>query len=297
MRGGLRLTRGWSNGSLQRLGRVVAAVGRGTPPLRRMLVGNVKAALGEAPAGVDRVFFRSAGRWIDLLLAVDHRGLDASGALERFELDGSVEVLAGAHRLGRGVVLLSPHLFGFEIGAGVINRRVCPVVGLQREGRQAWREGIKDRWYRQAGYAVVRRPRRASAASDAWRCLEVLRSGRALGLTPDVIVKPERGERVRLLGREVTLSPGAMLLARWSGSPVVSCIGRERDDGRVTLCFSGPIEVDGAGEARAAARLALQRWCVELESELRARPGYWMQWLDKRWSEVWASPPGEGPAR
>lgn len=277
-----------------------AAVGRFAhlmPFARERLLQNLRAAGVDSSDATVRDYFRRFGMWVGNSLGVYGAGLDHSLAGRQLQLDpDTVHRLDEAVARGKGVVLASPHMFGHEIGAGLIHRR-HPVVALVRESKDPHWAEVKSRWYGSAlGVETVMRPRKGSAAGDIVAMLRVLRAGKVLGITPDVITSRSSGLPVTFFGREVSLSPGMVLLAMRSGAPIITASGRYAPDPtlptheRITIVFSEPLELAKGGDRTAALHDGLQRWCNEFEAYLRRSPAGWAFWLDKAWTKVLRQP-------
>jgi KDO2-lipid IV(A) lauroyltransferase len=218
-------------------------------------------------------------------MAVYHRGFSGSGVAKEIEMDRSVEHLDRAVAKGRGVILASPHQFCHEIGAAYMCGR-HKVVALVRESKGRWRRAMKERWYQATGMDIVPRPRRSSVMADTFAYLRALKSGRILAVTPDVIVPPASGVRVKMLGCNVHLSPGLVLLSMKAKAPLVTSYTHWQKDGRFVLQFTEPVEYSTAGDRMATAAAGLQAWCRQCEGYFCQNPGNWMFWLDKRWTRA-----------
>jgi lauroyl/myristoyl acyltransferase len=259
--------------------------------MRRRLSTNLcRAGFRPTRALIDR-YFRRFGAWVGWSLAVYHHGFVGSGVARKVSFDSSVAHLDQAMVLGKGAILICPHGFCHELGAAAINCRY-PLAAIVRESKDPARDAIKQHWYRATGIPVVRRPRRSSLLADTLLCLGVLRRGQALGITPDILVSPDKGINVRFLGRQVCLSPGAAMLAQKTGAPIVPCWAEwiedpsgVRDD-RVVLSFDEPIRLERGGGLQERARDILQAWCRNWEVYLQRHTDNWMFWLDKRWTRV-----------
>jgi lauroyl/myristoyl acyltransferase len=166
----------------------------------------------QVPRGAVNRYFRNFGALAALQARVFHRGFDAAHLHGFLGFGDSLQNLDEAVRQGRGVILVAPHLFGHELGAGLINLR-HRVVALVRESSNSRRQLIKDRWYQALGLETVRRRRRTTAASDLQACLHVLRQGAILGITPDLIVDAAEGVSITMFGRTVYVKPGFAALA------------------------------------------------------------------------------------
>ena len=263
-----------------------------TLPLRARLARNLELALGPDKATrqiVDR-YFQRLGRWTDWRLSCFNHGLVNSVVPEHFTFDDTLTHLDEAVRHGKGVILASLHNFCCEMAAGVIHRR-HPMVILARENKDPYREHLKQQWYQSLGVQTVRRPRRTTALADTFACLRVLRSGKLLAITPDVVVSPERGTTTRMLGCDVTLSPGAVLLAARAKCPLVTFSTHWPAPDRMVLRFAPPAWYPAGNDWKQAVRYGFRRWCNDAESYLREYPENWMFWLDKRWTSALRSQP------
>jgi lauroyl/myristoyl acyltransferase len=286
---GLGLGRWLGPRAVLEVGRAVGAVAGLTGPLRARLRDNFRAA-GIVPTE-ERLdgWFRRFGNWAGWSLAVYQDGLDGSGVASRIYFDDSVRYLDEAAAQGRGVLLAALHMSCHEIGAGIIHRRHA-LTALVRESKSAGHDAIKRRWYEAVGLDTVHRARDSSVVADVVAMLRVLRAGRLLAVTPDILMGPDRGVRVRMLGRDVCLSPGIVVLAQRSRAPLVTALlewdeARGTQPERLRIGFSPPLEMPAGGRDEAA-REGMQRWCRLAEDYLRRCPENWLFWLDKRWTRA-----------
>jgi KDO2-lipid IV(A) lauroyltransferase len=295
VRGAVKLTRWLGPGRALDLGQGVGSLARLAAPLRRHLATNLaNAGIVPTPTILNRYFHRF-GCWTGWSLAVYQAGLEGSGVAARLEFDKSVVHLDRAVAKGRGVVLACPHLFCHEMAAAAIHRR-HPVVALVRETKDAGRGALKQHWYEATGMETVRRPRESSVVADTLAYLRVLRTGRVLGITPDVLLPADKGLPVWMFGRRVTLSPGAVVLAMRAGAPLVTPLAEWLDaepgrrGARIRMYFCEPVEYPAGGDRERTLRDGLQAWCRNVEDYLRREPENWMFWLDKRWARELAAP-------
>jgi KDO2-lipid IV(A) lauroyltransferase len=296
VKGALKIT-GWLGpGGALGLGQAAGSLARFAGPLRQRLATNLQRAGIEPTETILNRYFHRFGCWSGWSLAVYQAGLEGSGVGARLVFDEStVANLDHAVAKGKGVVLACPHLFCHEMAAAAIHRR-HPVVALVRESKDPERGAVKQRWYEATGMETVRRPRDSSVVSDTLAYLRVLRNGRVLGITPDLLLPPEKGLPVRMFGRQVTLSPGIVMLAMRSGAPLVTPLAKWIDGepgqrgARIRMWFSEPIEFPSGGDREHTIRNGLQAWCSYVEDYFRREPENWMFWLDKRWSRALAAP-------
>jgi lauroyl/myristoyl acyltransferase len=275
-------------GATRGLGRLIGAVS--AVSLRRRLRRNLELALG-AEGHLDQAiqrYFENFGRLASLQARIYRRGLARTDVSEYGRLGPSVDRLDLAVSQGRGVILASPHLFGHEIAAGLINQR-HRVVAIVRESSRPRRQGIKDRWYRALGIATLVRPCPTTPLHLLKDCLGVLKTGAVLGITPDLVVPSGEGVPVSMFGRTAYVRPGLAALAMCSGAPIVTVRCGESADGRREAVFSQPqsIDTDRANAPASVRRQQImQEWFSSLEAFLRDRPCEWLFWLDKRWTQV-----------
>jgi lauroyl/myristoyl acyltransferase len=286
------------------MGGMIGILAGSTIPLRHRLYRNLELALGQdaVPNAAVRRYFQRLGLLLELQARVYHRGLAATDLSEFVDFDGSIDQLDAAVQEKRGAILAAPHLFGHELGAGLINAR-HRVVAIVRESSDRRKQLLKERWYQALGIATLCRPRNATAMWDLQSCLAVLQEGAVLGLTPDLLVSASDGVPISIFGRTAHVRPGLAALAMYSGAPVISCFNSERDDGRRIMTFTPPeyFERPPAGRRKTPAqttsdsmRLVMQIWFGRFESYLRSRPHEWLFWLDKSWTKLIRTPQVEG---
>jgi KDO2-lipid IV(A) lauroyltransferase len=290
MRGAILASRPLPPRTAIRLGTTLGVAAGAILPLRHRLRKNLELGLGHVPPGVVTQYLRNLGLHAGWSLAIYHHGFWNSTVPDRLGFHESVANLDEAVARGRGVVLASPHLFCYESGAAYINGR-HRVVAVARESQDRARQALKQRWYEAAGLQIAYRPRRASLLEDTTACLRVLKTGRILAITPDLIVPPPAGVRVRIFGRETYLPRGIVVLAARMRAPLVTVSAQWQQDGRLLIRFSRPIEYPRTADRERTALEGLQAWCRDFEEYLRANPADWMFWLDKRWTRVLRTSP------
>lgn len=267
-----------------RIGAALGAAAQLALPLRRRLAATLRdAGITPTSAILDRYFDRF-GRWAGWSLAIYQAGFDGARMGERFVFDDSIANLDRAAAAGRGVILAAPHAFCHEIAAAAVHRR-HRVAALVRESKSPAREAMKQRWYAATGLDTIRRSRHASVVADTRAYLRLLRDGRILAVTPDLLADKGHGVPVRAFGREVHLAPGIAVLALRTGAPIITVLGEYLEDGG-RLCFSEPDYVTAGPDKDEAVRAAVGRVWASLEDFFRRNPDSWMFWLDKRWARA-----------
>lgn len=269
---------------------LVALVG-GIPMLRWKVRENMRLALGhDVPAQAESRYFRHLGWLLSSSLPTFHHGIAATPVPGEVKLDESVRLLDDAVAEGRGVVLTTPHWSGHELWAAIINLR-HPVAALARQSPESERAALKLKWYDALGGETVLRPTGVSTIKDAVAYLKILKRGKLLAVTPDLLAGPGQGIETCIFGRPARLHGGAFALALAAKAPMIRYSGRWQRDSSVVVSFDrAPLALD-AGDRDAAIRIGVQDWCRWFEEKLRANPENWQFWLDKRWSRFLHSVP------
>lgn len=270
--------------------RSFVALAGGLPLLRRKVRENMQLALGsDVPAKAEHLYFRHLGWFWSNALATFNHGFTKTPVPQNVNFDESVRLMDEAVAEGRGVVLASPHWSGHELVAARISLR-HPMVMLVRQAPTSERSARKLKWYNALGAEIVLRPSGASSIKDAVAYLKVLKRGRTLGITPDLLADEEQGVEVSLFGRPARLYGGAFALAISARAPMIRPHFRWQDDSNVVVAFERAPAFDDA-DRDAAVRAAVQDWCRWFEDKLRANPENWLFWLDKRWSRFLRATP------
>ncbi len=255
------------------------------PALRRKVRENMCLALGEdIPPDAERRYFEHVGWFLSSSLATFHRGIAATPVIDEVRFDQSVRVLDDAFAEGRGVVLTVPHWSGHELVAAVIARR-HPMVMLVRQAPTQERTDRKAKWYRALGAETVLRPKQSSMIKDAVAYLKVLKTGKMLAITPDLLADAPNGFEVSLFGRTAKLNGGAFALALAGKAPLIRISGAWLPGPVAALTFERAATPPDTMDREDAIRFCLQDWCDWFERELRAHPENWLFWLDKRWTK------------
>jgi lauroyl/myristoyl acyltransferase len=267
------------------------------PVLRRRVRNNMRLALGpDVPVRSESLYFRRVGWALGSSLSTFHRGIGATPVPDEVKFDDSVELLDRAVSEGHGVVVAAPHWCGHELAAAIVNRR-HPSVYLVRQAPTAARMARKLKWYHALGVELALRPSRASTIKDAAAYLNILKRGKVLFITPDLLTDPGQGVEVQLFGRPARLYGGAFAIAIAARAPIMRASLNWQSDSSVLIHWERAAGIADSGDRAAAIRAGLQDWCRWFEDKLRANPENWLFWLDKRWSRfLRASPQACGAA-
>jgi lauroyl/myristoyl acyltransferase len=255
------------------------------PILRSKVRENMRLAFGDTPPpNAERRYFQHLGWLASRSLSTFQYGVAATSLPEEITFDESFAVLDEAAAEGRGIVLVSPHWSGHELMGGIVNLR-HPMSMIVRQAPTPERMDRKLKWYNALGVGIVQRPSQASAIKDAVAYLKVLKAGRLLAITPDLLAGSGQGVEARLFGRPIRLPGGAFALAMAARAPTIRVSCQWQANTRVLVMFErAPVVID-RNDREAAIRQNVLDWCRWFEGKLRSNPENWLFWLDKRWSQ------------
>lgn len=260
---------------------------------RRNVEHNVAQALGPevTPADVSRtarrVFRTSARNFVDLL-RVPH--------LSPAELAESIQVCpeswAEFERLatsGRGAVIVTAHLGPFDYVGQILTARGYRFTSLTTRT-------VPELLDAAVNYLRTSRGLRIEQASPAGirRVVLALRRGELVGLAADRDFF-QSGWPVIFFGKETTLPPGPVRLARAAGVPILAAFTRRLHRG-YQLLIEPPFYVDRSDDPVRDVRMGLQRLVETFERHIRAVPDQWVifqrVWPDSAVPALGACPAG-----
>ena len=282
--------------------RCLAATGPAWPILSRMVADNMRSAGVYRPAAF-REYFAQIARHLTGAVRIFRiaRCPEAVAELARaqIDVDASIRHLHDALRAGRGAIVAPPHVCNYLLTLARLNQEVPVLVYLRWSDDQRKRE-LKQAWCAATGLRVILEPPDADPTSRAAACIEALRGGAVLVMTPDIAQKDGKGVPVRLLGRRVYLPTGPASIAMLAEAPLVPVFGRLVTDKHV-IRAGEPVPVESlprsAGGRQEAIRRAMQTWTDGFETFLRDCPQAWFLWGDSRWTRVFRGDPRYCAAR
>lgn len=241
----------------------------------------IEIRLGVTPGQAERWLRRSAELtvcdhldcWIIPRLRKEH--------LRRLIRIDGLENLNEALERGRGVVLYSAHMKGARasvVALGLLGYRLTLLRGPRDSGRQ----NAVTRWFNgryrrtmtnklKCRYLVVDRRHDPALGVE---CVRALRRNEIVGIRADRRHPAPEDLPVRFLNEETRLPPGAPLLARSSGAPLIHLGVRYSTDLLPIICTIGPPEYV-AGDLQAAVQLEATR----MEASIQEDPAGWNGWL------------------
>lgn len=282
---------------LDRLERAVARAGPVTPVLAHQVMTNMRAAGVYSKQTIDG-HFQQVARHLLNAVRIFRAQFEPQwvGNLARREVavDESVIALRSSLAAGRGAVIAPPHVCNYVLTVVRLSQEI-PVAVYLRWSKDERKRAIKEAWCKAAGLEVILEPANAAdPTSRAAACVDVLRAGKALVMTPDIVQKAGRGTRVTLFGRQVDLPSGPASIAMLAETPLVPIFGRVRDHVH-TIVAKPALRVESLSRAQggrsAAMRAVMQVWADQFAEFLRDDPATWFLWADSRWTRFFHGDP------
>lgn len=178
---------------------------------------------------------------------------------------------------GRGAIVVTSHIGGWEIGSAVPSaREEHTVVHVVREREadpeaQAFTEELLGK-HSGASY----RTHFADGEQDlSLELYAALRDGEVVALQGD---RPRQGGKVvraRFFDQVVSLPPGPAQLARLSGAPLLPVFTFREGRSAYRMVFSEPIQVARTRDRQADVDSAVQRLASVIEASIRSHPDQW----------------------
>ena len=187
----------------------------------------------------------------------------------------NVEAFNEAREAGHGVVLLSAHFGGWEIGGLAIMALTGKVRTVTRALDNEFLERDLARIRKRTGTEVVDRRHAARPL------LKALAENAVVVLLPDQAVQPREGILVPFLGRQAwtTPAPARMAVRQGSGIVFAFCIP---DGTRHRLEFEEAIRVDRLSESERDPAALTKRINDVISARIAAHPELWL-WMHDRW--------------
>ena len=258
--------------------RFMQAVGAGlgwlvwllSPRYRRQMRDNLTAA--GVPLSVEREAIASAGRMVAELPWLWMRP-HGQGVLERVDWEGA-EHFEAAMRAGRGVIITSPHLGCWEIGAQAFAERYGPqfgpLVAMFRPPRKAWLAPLVTHSRGRAWLDTA-----PTSLAGIRQLMRTLRAGGYTAVLPDQVPPEGQGVWAPWMGREAYTMTLLPRLVQQTGAQVLMCWCERAARGRFILHMwpLDPPLPTGPGVSLEASATAMNQ---AVEAMVRAHPGQYL---------------------
>ncbi|MBV8205729.1 MAG: lysophospholipid acyltransferase family protein [Acidobacteria bacterium] len=255
------------------------------PRLRRVGKRNLELALPELSPGDHRrilkAVFTTLGRQLaDFTHLPRLTGENVSGLVAYSGLEHYLK----ARERGLGVLFLTAHLGGWEIGSYAHSVYGYPIEIVIRELDNHRLNRFVDRYRTAAGNTTFGKQDFARAL------LAAMRAGRTVGILMDTNMTPPQGVFVPFFGIEACTASGLARVALKTGAGVVPGFTIwDEASGKYCIRFEPALELRRSGDEDADVVANTALFTAVIESYVRRYPEQWL-WVHRRWK---SRPPGE----
>ena len=248
---------------------------------------NLQIALPEMPAAERQRLLRAEFDNLGRLLAESARfpryRRDTVAAIALYD---GLEHYQAASARGQGVLLLTAHLGGWEVGSFVHSLCGYPMRVVIRELDNPYLNRLTQRYRTLHGNSTFGKQEFARGL------LSAMRAGETVGLLMDTNMTPPQGVFVPFFGVPACTASGLARVALRTGAAVVPAFTIwDSGIGKYRIHFDAPLELVSTGDDEADAVANTARFTHVIESFVRRYPGQWL-WVHRRWK---TRPPGEPP--
>jgi len=284
----LRVMQALPRAAARRLG---IAIGLGFfhcyPRLRRVGVRNLEMAfpsLSEAERlRILRGVFISLGR---LLAEFPKFPSYSRENVSQVAIYDGLENFEAAERRGKGVLLLSAHLGGWEIGSFVHSLYGHKLQVVVRDLDNPYVDRLAKQYRTLHGNSSI------GKAGFARRLLSALRRGETVGILMDTNMSPPQGVFVEYFGRSACTASGVARAALRTGAAVVPAFTIwDEALAKYRIRFEPALEPLSTGDPDQDAVANTALYTKAIEDCVRRYPDQWL-WVHRRWK---TRPPGEAP--
>ena len=257
------------------------------PHFRRVGLRNLEIAFPDMPEAERRRLLRSEFDNLGRLLA--EFSLFPRYRRERVEevaVYEGLEHYQSANAGGKGVILLTAHLGGWEVGSFVHALHGFPMRVVIRELDNPYLNRLVERYRTMHGNTTFGKQEFARGL------LAALRAGETVGLLMDTNMTPPQGVFVPFFGVPACTASGVARVAVRTGAAVLPAFTLwDEKLGKYRIHFAPPLELVRSGNEEADAIANTARFTLVIEDFVRRYPDQWL-WVHRRWK---TRPPGEAP--
>lgn len=256
---------------------------RSSTTYRRNVIGNLRQVMGRdsddaTTVAMAKHAFRLSAQNFTNVLRTPH--MPRSELISHLGLArGSWSILDEALAEGKGAIILTGHIGGFDYVGQSLNERGYKLTTVT--GRTTSRfiyDGITS-LRRSRGAGVVE-----ATPSGVRTVMQRLRRGECAGFVTDRDFF-QNGKPVAFFGRATTLPPGPVRIARDTGAPIVPIFARHVAEGHAISIHPG-FHVDQTLNLEHDIAVGMARMVAVLEEAIAEAPEQWVMF-----HEVWPSAP------
>ncbi len=257
------------------------------PRLRKVGLRNLEIAFPEMPPAERRRVLRGEFDNLGRLLAEFCRFPRLTRAnVERVAIYEGLENYVAARERGKGVLFLTAHLGGWELGSFVHSLHGYPIREVIRPLDNPYLNRLVER------YRTLHSNTTVDKQEFARGLLAAMRAGETVGVLMDTNMTPPQGVFVPFFGVPACTASGIARVALRTDAAVVPAFTIwNAGERRYHIHFEPALQLvcTGDDEADAVANTAL--FTRVLEQFVRRYPEQWL-WVHRRWK---TRPPGEEP--
>jgi KDO2-lipid IV(A) lauroyltransferase len=248
------------------------------PRLRRVGMRNLALAFPEkSPAERERILkgvYFSLGRLLAEIPKFPDYTLEN---VDRIAVYDGLENYLAARDRGKGVLFMTAHLGGWEIGSFVhsLHGHWLNIVGRDLDNP------LLNRWVKQM------RELHGNKTHDkdeyARGLLMAMKRGETVGALMDTNMTPPQGVFVNYFGVPACTAVGIARVAMRTGAAVVPAFTLwDKEQGKYRIRFEPAIPTVSTGDAETDAIANTQNYTAAIEKIVRAHPDQWL-WVHRRW--------------
>ena len=257
------------------------------PRLRRVGQRNLQLAFPEKPAHERRKILKgvytSLGRLLAEFCLFPYYTVRNSSQVAAYQ---GIENFEAAQQRGKGVLLLTAHFGGWEVGSFFHSLQGHPIRIVVRPLDNPYVDDLVTRYRTLHGNTII------GKQDFARGLLTAMRNNETVGILMDTNMTPPQGVFVPFFGYPACTASGVARVALHTGAAVVPAFTVwDAKVGKYRVQFDPALELvcTGDNEADTVANTALFNRVIE--SYVRKYPDQWL-WVHRRWK---TRPPGEGP--
>jgi KDO2-lipid IV(A) lauroyltransferase len=194
--------------------------------------------------------------------------------------------LAEAQARGKGVVFLTAHFSGWEVGSFAHSLYGHPMNIVARPLDNPYIERLSERYRTMHGNKML------SKQDYARGLLRLLKQGELVGILMDTNMTPPQGTFVDFFGIPACTATGIARVAQHTGAAVVPafCIW-DRQLGKYKICLEPALKLVRTGNDEADAITNTANFNKAIESYVTRYPNQWL-WVHRRWKTRPEGEPG-----
>jgi KDO2-lipid IV(A) lauroyltransferase len=253
--------------------------------LRRTAEKNLELAFPEQSEHERRRLLRGSFENLGRLLAVFSHSTDSDQqTLKDLIEPQGLEHLESAQASGRGVILFTGHIGGWELSSFGLSLLGKPLSFLVRRIDNPKIETLVDRMRIHCGNRTI------DKRSAAREMLQILRQGGVLGILVDLNTLDREALFVDFFGVQASTTFIVAKLALRTGAPVLPVFAPwDKERKKFLLLIDEPVAFALSGDEVQDVRALTQAYTSVVEKYVRRYPDQWL-WIHRRWK---TRPPGE----